>query len=240
VSIADSLSKLNILFNSYETSNATIVDANYRRGLYTICVQDTQGNVNLPDKVVYKYEHEFSSPELLLQYWAKRENAVIWRGDHKGTKICNMARATYATNGEVRASGELAEDQMEVLPEINIPADFEVLPSAPLSPSSSMPALTPLSELSEPEDMHVDDDVMGLVADVGIARVVTAGSGPNSDTGNSVAQNVVKEGEGMGIAQAENTDKGPAAGLGNATERGHAENTVSDGTSNLEEGEIRE
>jgi hypothetical protein len=228
------------LFDSYETTNATIVDADYRRGLYTICVRDTQGNVNVPDKVVYKYEHEFSSPELLLQYWAKRENAVIWRGDHTGTKICDMAGATYATNGEVRASGESAEEQMEVLPEINVPADFKVLPSAPSSPSSNMSALTPLSELSEPEDMHVDDEVMGQVADVGIARVVNAGSGPNSDTENSVAQNVAKEGEGAGIAQAENTDKGPAAGLGNATGRGHAENTISDGASDLEEGEIRE
>jgi hypothetical protein len=111
---------------SYSTANAAILHGNDQRGLYTIRVEREHNGSKVKDMIVHKYEHQFLAKELLLQYWAKQEDAIIWRSDPSMHKACTIDGATYATDSEVKGSGESDENDLTLLKEIVVPFDYEV------------------------------------------------------------------------------------------------------------------
>jgi hypothetical protein len=111
---------------SYSTANAAILHGDDQRGLYTIRVEREHNGSKVKDMIVHKYEHQFSAKELLLQYWAKQEDAVIWRSDPSMHKACTIDGAIYATDSEVKGSGESDENDLTLLEEIVVPFDYEV------------------------------------------------------------------------------------------------------------------
>jgi hypothetical protein len=112
--------------DSYSITNATVLHGDDQRSLYTIRVKHEHNGARIKDVIVHKYKHQFSAKELLLQYWAKQEDAIIWRSDPSMRKACAINGTTYATDSMVKSSGELDENDLNLLEEIVVPSDFEV------------------------------------------------------------------------------------------------------------------